>query len=144
MEIKNDVEKLEQELVASFKEYQKLGKYHYSHELKKKVFNAFSMDIKQERIVKLCHVSSSTVANWFYLFRRRPADFKKTAQSQFREIKISPHVEEKINSSRPETFSPAQNQNINVVKIKFPNGIRIEYKSPEVNTLVRDLFFIKP
>lgn len=49
MAMKDDLQEIERELVESFREYKKLGKYHYSPELKRKVFDAYNLKITPER-----------------------------------------------------------------------------------------------
>lgn len=144
MAMKDDLQEIERELVESFREYKKLGKYHYSPELKRKVFDAYNLKITPERIVELCNVSLCAATNWFQLFRRHTPSFTPSTSPLFREIKISPPAQEKIITPIKENLNLIHEQRTtNSLKIKFPNGIEIRCKTSEVKNLIHDLFFIQ-
>jgi hypothetical protein len=83
MEIRGGLQKIENELFSSFKEYKKLGKYHYPPELKRKVFEAYSLNIEPERISELCGVSITLARNWFHVHRGQTFNSIQATQSDF-------------------------------------------------------------
>jgi len=143
MEVKSELQKLEDELITIFKEYKKLGKYHYSAELKRKVFNAYSQNIKPDRIVKLCNISLATAINWLHIYRGRRDFSDQSTTSRFREITIYPIAQEKNCPPMQENLSAISNRKTDLLKIKFPNGIELKCKTSDSNTLVQFLFYIK-
>lgn len=143
MERISDLQKIENELFAGFKEHKKQGKYYYDPELKKKVFEAYSLNISPKRISELCDISINSALNWFYVYRGQSSNPTQSTESNFREIKISPPEQEKIVSSPQENSRSLQEHKADSLKIKFPNGIEIECKTTEVNKFIHDLYFIK-